>query len=368
MKLEVFDQNFTPLGSIDAFTALRWTEKYNKCGSFELWCPVTPENAYLVQEDNILWLGDKSAAFIEVVQTKLTQQNSIEMNVRGRLIEGYLSYRTIWETYIAENKYPSDVMRDIVLINCITPAISDRKIQYLSSNGQEVFGSKVSFQKTGSDVLSVLEEFSASQNLGFQIDFYPKQKILEFVVKEGIDRTINQKLVSPVVFSSETEDILTSTYFKNKSSYKNVALVAGEGEGTKRKKIVVGSGSGLSRRELFVDARDLQSTTGDGVVIPESEYIKILNQRGLEYLSEKKIIESFDATVKSFGEQQYLYGVDYFKGDLVTVHDTTLNLTVSARITEVERVFDQNGYSLSLIFGYAQPTLNQKLKFLGMEV
>lgn len=72
--------------------------------------------------------------------------------------------------------------------------------------------------------------------------------------------------------------------------------------------------------------------------------------------------------IKTSGEQQYVYGVDYKKGDLVTVQDQVLGITVNARITEVERIYDQNGYTLNLMFGYSQPTLNEKLKFLGLEV
>lgn len=369
MKLEVFSQEIVPVGSVDAFTALRWTEKYDKCGSFELWCPATPENAEMLKEDNLLWTGSKSVGVIEIIQRNLTQQNAVEINVRGRLIECYLGTRTVWDMYTATNKSVSDIMREIVIINCIRPTNPDRIIPMLRLNpNQKQYGSKISIQRTGSDVLSVQEELSSSHGLGFSVDFSPREKSLEFSVLNGIDRTINQSIVTPVVFSSDTEDILSSTYFHNKNNLKTLALVAGYGEGAARKKTTVGSGSGLRRKELFVDARDLQETDVNGFVIPEAEYIKMLVQRGSEYLSERKDIENFDAVIKSFGEQQYVYGVDYNKGDLVTVQDKILGITVNARITEVERVYDQNGYSLNLVFGYSQPTLNNKLKFLGMEV
>lgn len=369
MKLEVFSQELVPIGSVDAFTALRWTERYDKCGSFELWCPANSDNVEMIKEDNILWIGDKSAGIIEVVQRRLTQQNTVEINVRGRLLDGYLSFRVVGDMYSARDKYVSDIMREVVVINCISPTNSERVIPFLRLNtSQQTYGSKISFQNTGSEVLAVQENLSTSHGLGFSLDFYPKTKSIEFSVINGVDRTENQNLVTPVVFSSDTEDILSSTYFHNKSDMKTLAVVAGSGEGAARKKVIVGSGSGLKRKEMFVDARDLQETDENGFTIPEQEYIKMLVQRGSEYLSEKKDIESFDAVVKSFGEQQYVYGVDYSKGDLVTVQDKVLRLTVSARITEVERVYDQNGYSLSLVFGYAQPTLSQKLKFLGVEV
>lgn len=369
MKLEVFIPDLTPIGSIDAFSALRWTERYNKCGSFELWCPALKDNVEVLKENNLLWLGGLTCGIIEVVQSSVKDDNTTEINIRGRLAEGYLSYRAMLDTYLTTAKNVSDVMREIININCINPTDPNRKIPNLILKpDQQVYGDKITFQRTGTDILSMCEETASAHNLGFSLEFFPHRKVFEFTINKGVDRTMGQNIVPPVIFSTETEDILASSYFYNQSEYKNVALVAGAGEGAERKKVFVGSGAGLERRELYVDARDLQNTKEDGGLIPDQEYSNILNQRGLEYLAEKQIVQSFDATIKSFGDMQYTYGIDYTKGDLVTVQDKNLGLIVNARVTEVERVYDQNGESLNLVFGYAQPTLNQKLKFLGLGV
>lgn len=45
-------------------------------------------------------------------------------------------------------------------------------------------------------------------------------------------------------------------------NYRNVALVAGEGEGLDRKTIPVGAAEGMERYELYVDARDVSSNEG----------------------------------------------------------------------------------------------------------
>lgn len=366
MNLEVFSPDIVPLGSVDAFTALKWTERYGRCGDFELWCPATKENAELLKEDNLLWIGDTTAGIVEIIQKTLSQSGP-EINIKGRLLEGYLSYRVMWNIYNAQDKYVSVVLREIIETNCINPLIPDRKLKYLKLNPLQItLGEKMSVQRTGSDVLATVEEISDSQGVGFGIEFYPTSKEMLFTVYKGVDRTESQTNVPPVVLSSETEDILSSTYFHNTSEYKTVALVAGAGEGVDRKRVIIGGEySGISRRELYVDARDLQQTDEESNPMPEEDYNKLLTQRGLEYLADKKDIKSFDAVIKSFGDQQHVYGVDYKLGDLVTVSDSVINISVSARVTEVERVFDQNGQSLNLVFGYAQPTLNQKLKFLS---
>ena len=69
----------------------------------------------------------------------------------------------------------------------------------------------------------------------------------------------------------------------------------------------------------------------------------------------------FEAKLRVFGEVQYEFGIDYQKGDKVTIRDNELNVVVSARITEVEEHFSDE-YNLVLTFGYAYPSLAQKVK------
>ena len=142
-----------------------------------------------------------------------------------------------------------------------------------------------------------------------------------------------------------------------------------ESEGTGSNRVTQISGdntiSGLLRRELYVDARDLQSESTDesgaSISLTPDEYNKALIQRGNEKLAECQITETFEAQLRVFGEVQYEFGVDYQKGDKVTVRDRQLNVIVSARITEVEEDVDDE-YALVLTFGYSYPTIMQKVK------
>ena len=208
---------------------------------------------------------------------------------------------------------------------------------------------------------------SSIADIGFNILFRPKEKKLIFEVIEGVDRTVEQSDVDPVEFSTDLEDILSSSYYTNDEDKKNVALIFGEGEGVERTRQVAGddSAQGFGRRELFIDARDLQSETtnddGETVTLTQEEYNQTLISRGDNKLSEYRIVESFEAKIRVFGNIQYEFGVDYNKGDKVTVRDRQLNVVVSARITEVEEDFG-NEYELTLTFGYSYPTIMQKVK------
>lgn len=558
LDLYVFDSSITPLGVIDVVTGLTWLEKFSDAGNFELWCPLNDQNAELLQEDNLLWIGGESAGVIEFKELTSDEEGTKTIHIQGRLAESYLDYRTIYPTVVMTGKI-SSILRKHVNDNLINPADTARKIPLIElASDQVAYGPSVSYQKTGDTVLLELSKLCEANSLGFRLQFFPRQTKFVFRVYQGTDRTLDQSEVNPVLFSSDLDDILESNYSHNKSELRNFAYVAGEDSGANRKiqtaypgkstleskgftlieyiqatgnqytdlsvpatvntklvcdisydsvygddydwfvgnratsvnwllgyyggkgcfwngsygytyagtlalnertvltldlknlefssingkttinsivpstgniRLFIGNGSsfyksskckcfsvsiyennslthklvpvvqdstkipglydiiedrfyssltgtpfvsgpvsqeaklsGLSRRELFVDARDLQSKKTDGTTIPEAEYNSMLVERGKTSLEDYKDIESFSATLRTFDVTGYEYGVDFFLGDKVTVYDSRLKVRVNAVITEVMKTFDEDGERLDITFGYEQPTLANKLR------
>jgi hypothetical protein len=163
------------------------------------------------------------------------------------------------------------------------------------------------------------------------------------------------------------EDILKSSYYTNNQDFKTLAFVAGEATGEERKHIISGNNAskGFGRRELYVDARDLQSVVedeiGGWIALRPDEYNDILNNRGMEKLAECAETETFEAQMRMVGDIQYVYGVDYNKGDKVIIQDTDLGVQVIATVTEVSENYDDE-YELIITFGYSYPTLIEKVK------
>lgn len=121
------------------------------------------------------------------------------------------------------------------------------------------------------------------------------------------------------------------------------------------------SPGGIGRRELFVDAKDLQSRQEDGSVMADGEYAAVLATRGAEKLAEARLVQSFNAVVRTHNPA-YAYGVDFFLGDTITVTDERLGVTVDAVVYGVERASGREGESLSLILGCSRPTLYERLR------
>lgn len=373
VEIEVFklDNNtFESIGQINKYKSLMWPDRFNGYSTFELNVPLTPENRTLIKKGNVIWCGGDNAAVIEIIQSDSNENGQKTYKVKGRTLEMLLTTRIIWGTYVCTGKATSTAMYEMVQNQCVNPSQINRKIPFLECAEDTKVGRLTSFQKTGGEVYDALQTIANEAELGFGILFRPREKKLIFKVFEGIDRTItltNDSGSNLVIFSTDLEDILSSSYYTNNQDIKTTAYVAGEGEGSDRTYIVSGdnASSGFLRRELYVDARDLQSEVsnedGSKTTIHPDDYRDMLNDRGVGKLAEHVTVESFEAKMRVIGNIQYVYGIDYFKGDKVIVQDADIGVQAIATVVEVSENFDDE-YELLITFGYEYPTLLQKIK------
>lgn len=376
---EMTNEKFENIGEINQLESLMWPKKYSGYSQFQLTAPITEENKEYFKKGRILWkVGSDTAAIIEIINSSVKDDGSKIFEIKGRTLECLLEKRIVWNTYQANNLEVSKIIEDLVKLNCVNPSNNDRKIprmaiDFYDSDGKEE--KKAFYQKTGGTVYDAISDLAQEADMGFEIQFVPDLEILMFKLYKGTDRSANQKDVDAIIFSDDTDDILTSSYETNSTDYKNVAWVAGEGEGSSRKYIEIVnsilneggqkvSPTGLTRDEMFVDARDLQSTytddNGQQKTLTESEYLQTLSQRGNEKLSENSVIENFECDLRVQGTQ-FEFNKDYFLGDIVTFVDTNLGIMIDARITAVEEDYSDE-YTRIFTFGYGYPSLIKKIK------
>lgn len=369
VEIQVFkldNTTFEAIGGINHFTSLMWPDAFNGYTTFELNAPVTEENKILIKQNNIIWCGGDKAAKIEIISFEMNDDGEKTFKVKGRTLEQILTTRVVFGTYNCTNKKSSTAMYEIVNSQCVNPADVNRKIPFLECAADEKIGKTISFQKTGGEVYDAITSIAKDADLGFDILFRPKEKKLIFKVHAGVDRTAESSS-EQVVFSTALEDLLKSSYYTNNQDVKTLAYVAGEGDGINRKYVVSGNVTtkGFARKELYVDARDVQSEykneDGSTSTLTNDEYDNLLNDRGIEKLSACDLTETFEASMRVVGNIQYVYGVDYFKGDKVIVEDEEIGVKVIAKITEVSENYDDK-YELEITFGYSYPTLIEKLK------
>lgn len=116
-----------------------------------------------------------------------------------------------------------------------------------------------------------------------------------------------------------------------------------------------------NRRELYIDARDIQSDSDPDNPLTPEQYAAVLTTRGNEKLSEHQLVQSFSVNVRDRGAT-YTLGEDYQLGDTITVIDEKLNVTVDAVVQGGTRSIGRTGETMELTLGYGQPTAYDILK------
>lgn len=357
MRMEIINHKFERLGVINKFDMIQYNPKYSGIGSFELSCALNEENKSLIVEDNILWIEDEYAGVIQYID----KSSDNEIKAKGKLLSVVLNWRTVIKTYEA-NKLTTGIFEELVRLNFM--ADDERKIEGFTFINNVIDNTAIRYQVTGKSLSDIFQPLSETYDIGYEVYLNMEEKAFEFTLFRGKDLTIGNKDGNkPVIFGTDFNNILKSEYVSDNNNYRNVAYVAGEGEGENRVVVEVKQteSAGFFRREIVVDARDIQKANSISRMTDE-EYNELLQQRGKEKLSEFRKVESYDAELMSDARTGFVYGKDYFLGDTVSVIDKNLGVMLSAKITEATITFAEDGYTVEPTFGFGLPTLYDKLK------
>lgn len=347
MDLWIYTEDFTAIGIVDTATSIIWTSRYRQCGDFEIYVSASSAMLDLLQEDRLVVRPDDDmVGIIEQIQTGTDVEDGDYIIATGRCLASILSRRIIWDQTTIDGTAENGV-RKLITDACISPDIQERKIDRLALDAANGWTETIQTQYTGANLLEAVEEICAAKSYGFRVTRGTGKQYL-FQLYKGVDRSAGQQENARVIFSEDYENLRSTRYTLDKNEYKSVALVAGEGEGTARRRTIVErsvDNSGLHRREMFVDARDVSSNDGE---ISEADYIAQLADRGEMALSEAPIVQSMEGSIEP--DIMFIYKQDYFLGDIVTVINKH-GVQVDTRVLEVVEAWDADGYTVTPTFG-----------------
>lgn len=374
--LEVFDINFHRYGLVENYSMAQYVQYAQSVGSFTINCDASKDNIELLKTDRVIWLENDIAGIIQYVN--IDSDDTTKFVIKGKLLTVILEWRYVYPTIDVSSMSPNKIVEKYVTDNCINASESKRNFSFLELEKSTFELDKIAKEKTGDTVEEAIEELLSSdgvnEQLMFNIGFYPRKEKFIFYIRLGKDRTKgNSEGNKLVLFSQDLRNIMKSSYEKNVEDYRNTAIVMGEDADKNRKSLLVYSGtesSGYDRREIYVDARDIQSEStddeGNTTTISESEYNAKLKQRGLEQLGDCLNVESYEGTITTDSEATFRFGIDYNIGDKVDIIDTTMSVKLSAIVTGVTVTQENGDYSVEPQFGFTQPTIYQKLKKKGV--
>lgn len=360
------------LDMIKTYDFVQYVDEFSGSGSFQINVPMSDDTfAYLVRK-NFIFFEEGIVGVIE--SCKDSQDEEKQVVVTGKLTNSILSYRSLLKTE-RYNAMITTIARSLVEKHFIQSTDEKRRIDYITLATDEKYNpasEKIAFCDTGTNVCQSISKMFLPYGYGFELypiveDYNAQQDAanltsFEFRVLKPVDRTIdNAEGNTPVVFAFQLNNLSRLEYEEDGSTYCSTAIVASEGTGSERKMLEVGDTekTGLDRIELYVDARDIQSENEDGTTISDEELYSLMKQRGLEKLEEHGIFLSFSGSVLVSGDNRYVYGKDFYKGDYVSVIDEVRNRIFDLQITSVTKSISQGVEHFDIDFGLDRLTVRR---------
>ena len=354
------------LGEIDNYESMFFNRSHHGIGAIELRINRYKKYADTLLKGNIIFV-DKNKSF-------LILHREIELDENGKITENWLIKGYALKSIIAQritippshtshdNKSGSaeTVMKHYVNNHLVNPVDGRRKIPQLVIASDKRRGMHIDYSSRFKNVAEEMSTLSLTSGLGWDVtlDIANKQWIFDIV--EGGNLVAGQSINPPVIFSPQFESLKSLHYTQSELNYKNVAIVAGQGEGVERRVIEVGNYAAINRHEIFIDARDVAETDEDEQPIPVDQILRALTDRGQQQLNELLQEEYLEGQILT--NSPFIYQKDYDLGDIPTIQNIEWGVTMDARITDIKEIHETSGFSIEATFGNSRPTLIQKIK------
>lgn len=343
MELYVLDETFEKIDVVENYKSLIWTKRFIEAGDFELYIPASEwavqtlkTGRWLTRDEDTKSWGYSSLMQITGVTMSTDDDDVDYLIITGQDLKSVLKKRIIWGQMRLAGT-PHRIVSGLIYAQAVNPSNAKRAIPHLKityAQGLDAAENAVyKIQCTGQSLYD--RTVSLCNRWGLGLDAFYKNGDIVLQLYRGRDKT------GSVLFGPVMDNLAEAHYITDISGYKNLALVAGEGQGNARRTLTIGAddAEGMERNELWVDARDLSSDEGD---ISGAKYTKLLRDRGLEKLAECESIKRYDGFNVDGNDGNYKYQAEWDIGDVVKIYDA-YGHDLKTRVTSVAVTWDDTG-------------------------
>ena len=340
--LRVYERSGTTLvlkAVIDAYEVIEWTRRWRAPGSWQAVISRYATGAEELREGRYISLprrGQHLVGIIESIEGQMTDEGEISESwtVAGRDLGAILHGRVCLHGTNTGTGYDEQIgvvgetaMRHYVDVNAISPTDPGRAIPGLDlmlvDQGR---GAEVTVRARFQGLPEILESIALQTGLGWDVIYSFDTDEFLFDVLEGADRS------AEILLSPRLGNCLVSGYRASLPDSPTLAIVAGQGEAELREIVEVGTATGWDRREVFIDARDLDD--------PDA-----LTARGEEKLAE--VGETTTLEIEYIPTPTYRYRTDFDLGDIVSAEYPGV-CTMQARIVTVTEQYPSGKITIGL--------------------
>lgn len=330
MRLDVLDADtLVRVGWVNVWVSLYWDSPYYSEGSFTLEVRPTTENLQLLREGRWLVRSDETPRIPMRICSRANQNEDANLVVSGYPATWLLTKRV--SAAVVKNQNAEQAMRALVQAAKPWPRLA------LGT----AYGFDTVFEKqtSGGTVFDYCQTIGQACDLGFRV-------ILD---GSGGSKRLLFECFRPAFdpnhrFAPQWGNLLNPGWSFADTDYANVALVQGAGEGDARATVWVGDvdSTGSDRREMYIDARDIQPDEDSGETNTSQTYLQKLADRGGEKLLSQLRTGSIEFSVEDDSLQV---------GDVLRVNLPQLSYTAIVRVADIITESQSSGTTRTLRLG-----------------
>lgn len=356
-SIRILDKDINLLGEIDNYQEFKLTRKFFNLSTFEMKISANSLHVPKLVKNNLILLGKDYNKVCIILHREFDgiEGKTDTLVVKGVSLQGLINRRLIvpaaGTAYESCSGKQESIIKHFVNKNCINPINIKRKINRLAIAEDKLRGLDDSWRSSYDNLSDKIGEISEYAGLGWNVVLDKESKKFIFDVIQGKDLSINQNLNPPVIFRSDFNNIAKRHYIESIINSKNSIYVGAKEDETK---LVLNFGEveDFERMEVF------SSITSDDPVD--------LNQEGKVKLKEFEELKSFELEINP--TKTFIYEKDYNLGDIVTIQDRSLKVTMDSRIVEVEEVHSKSGVKIKIVFGTSIPNILSKINKIERKV
>ena len=356
MQIRVYNPESLELVRIlKGATSIQWLRRFFDAGNFEIHFPVGTrwtedlKQGYIIEHDGKFGIIGYRKEVLDDICIQGYDLNGLAK--KRRVIPPFMEKTEVEviDGYDRIKGTKEEVLRHYIEKQMISPyadALGKRKIPHLELGELKGIGAgdgdpQIAWQSRFDNLKDVLYDICVYTKLGYSFEFVPSEKKFYFNVLEGVDRTAEQSVNPPAVFSRRYKSINNYEYTDDKLDLVNTCYVGANGEEEQQyvKEFHYGleteEPAGLWRHEDFVE---ISSDDEDEI-----------EDAGLSHLSE----HACEAVITAEVSNKLVYKKDWDLGDFVTVKVEAFGTTISEdkQITEVREIYEPCNFKVEPVFG-----------------
>lgn len=311
MNLNLYDEDLNRIAIIGSqYISCLWSEGYNTVENFSLELNATDEYKKKIRPD--CYIGRNDRKTLMVIKSVVIRDKKI----------------------VASGKQAARVLDDVVFVGTIksgkklTSSIRNAYVdssQYRNTEFSDIdLEIKYNRDISNKTILELCKIMCQDTDVGFRAINRNSKLVVEFYQPE-----LNPNLV----FAEKYGNLSVKEIALSKEPLKNYCVVLGMATENGRIRVDVDATNGADKRELIIDARDLQKEETE----TEESYMERLAVRGYEKLLEYQ--QTFTTAFTPFAKD---FATKYDLGDILTVHLPDYGIKLQARVTRFTQKSQNN--------------------------